>query len=104
MKKLFLVMVLALGITLSFLVPPTVQTYAPAAADGSTTVYLPIVFGLPRTSRVSVASDGTQGNERSDDPAISADGRYVAFQSWASNLVPGDTNGAADIFVYDRGE
>ena len=52
--------------------------------------------------RVSVASDGTQGNDRSVAPSISADGRYVAFVSYASNLVPGDTNGASDIFVYDR--
>ena len=43
--------------------------------------------------RVSVASDGTQGNGDSTAPSISADGRYVAFQSVASNLVPGDTNG-----------
>ena len=54
---------------------------------------------------MSVADDGTQGNgssEYSGDPSISADGRYVAFMSDASNLVPGDTNGNADIFVYDR--
>ena len=54
------------------------------------------------TSRVSVASDGTQGNSESYGPSISADGRYVAFTSHASNLVPGDTNGAWDAFVHDR--
>ena len=43
-----------------------------------------------------------QANHHSSSPAISADGRYVAFQSSASNLVPGDTNDAGDIFVYDR--
>jgi Ca2+-binding RTX toxin-like protein len=53
------------------------------------------------TKRISVASDGTQGNDGSYYPSISADGRYVAFESWASNLVSGDTNGAYDIFVYD---
>ena len=52
--------------------------------------------------RVSVAADGTQGNGGSRWPSISADGRYVAFYSTASNLVPGDTNGDCDIFVYDR--
>jgi Tol biopolymer transport system component len=51
---------------------------------------------------VSVASDGTQGNSHSVSPSISADGRYVAFSSLASNLVPGDTNGKQDIFVHDR--
>jgi Tol biopolymer transport system component len=54
------------------------------------------------TTRVSVASDGTQGNDFSDNPSISADGRYVAFESYASNLVPGDTNATYDIFVRDR--
>ena len=54
------------------------------------------------TTRVSVASDGTQANAGSAEPAISADGRYVAFPSYASNLVAGDTNGEADIFVHDR--
>ena len=55
------------------------------------------------TERVSVASDGTQGNSWSKSPAISADGRIVAFISDATNLVPGDTNGVDDIFVHDRG-
>lgn len=55
----------------------------------------------PSTSRVSVASDGSQANNHSFFPAISADGRFVAFQSDASNLVPDDTNAATDIFVRD---
>jgi Tol biopolymer transport system component len=54
------------------------------------------------TQRVSVSSSGGQGNAESRDPSISADGRYVAFWSHATNLVPGDTNGRADGFVYDR--
>src|SRR5260221_244418 len=59
------------------------------------------------TERVSVGTAGTQGNDNSGDipalaPSISADGRFVAFQSAASNLVAGDTNGRLDIFVRDR--
>ena len=54
------------------------------------------------TERVSVSSAGEQGNGDSFGPAISADGRYVAFTSAASNLTPGDTNGELDIFVRDR--
>src|SRR5437867_824550 len=54
------------------------------------------------TERVSVASAGTQGNGSSLDPSISADGRFVAFSSVATNLVPGDTNGKEDVFVHDR--
>jgi Tol biopolymer transport system component len=51
------------------------------------------------TKRVSVAFDGTQGNGLSWMPSISGDGRFVAFASDASNLVPGDTNGWPDVFV-----
>ena len=54
------------------------------------------------TRRVSVGPGGQQANGRSDDPAISADGRFVAFVSPASNLVAGDTNNAEDVFVRDR--
>jgi Tol biopolymer transport system component len=53
--------------------------------------------------RVSIATGGTQANDYSYYPSISADGRYVAFQSGADDLVPGDTNGGvADVFVHDR--
>jgi hypothetical protein len=56
------------------------------------------------TERVSVDSSGGEGNNRhgSSWPSISDDGRYVAFVSDASNLVPADTNGTADVFVRDR--
>ncbi|UNU23583.1 calcium-binding protein [Microcoleus vaginatus] len=53
------------------------------------------------TTRVSVDSAGNPGNDSSYDPSISADGRFVAFQSDATNLVPGDTNNNNDIFVRD---
>jgi archaellum component FlaF (FlaF/FlaG flagellin family) len=54
------------------------------------------------TERVSVNSSGNQGNDGNYECAISGDGRYVAFTSVASNLVPGDTNGEMDVFVHDR--
>jgi hypothetical protein len=54
------------------------------------------------TELISVAADGGWGNDPSTDPAITPDGRYVAFISEASNLVPGDSNGIADVFVRDR--
>jgi Tol biopolymer transport system component len=54
------------------------------------------------TQRVSLGGRGKQANGESEQPSISADGRYVAFQSNASNLVPGDTNGLSDVFVRDR--
>lgn len=57
--------------------------------------------------RASVAGDGTQGNSDSSfnecPPAISADGQFIAFDSYASNLVPGDGNDRCDIFIYDGG-
>jgi Tol biopolymer transport system component len=46
--------------------------------------------------------DGSGADYSTRRPSLSADGRYVAFESWATNLVPGDTNGVYDIFVYDR--
>jgi Tol biopolymer transport system component len=56
-----------------------------------------------RTARVSVATGGhPQADGWSAVPAVSADGRYVSFTSAATNLVAGDTNGAADLFVRDR--
>jgi Tol biopolymer transport system component len=67
-----------------------VAAAGPAAAQGAT------------TQRVSASSTGAQGLGYSDDPALSADGRYVAFSSEASNLVPGDTNDTYDVFVRDQ--
>ncbi|HVW34731.1 MAG TPA: S-layer protein, partial [Acidimicrobiia bacterium] len=55
-----------------------------------------------RTTRVSVASDGKQGNGDSFSPSLSADGRFVAFASEATALVPGDHNRKEDVFVFDR--
>jgi Tol biopolymer transport system component len=52
--------------------------------------------------KASVDSSGVHGNANSYEPSISADGRYVAFVSRATNLVPGDTNGQTDVFVHDR--
>ena len=54
------------------------------------------------TERVSVGPGGRQANRQSESSAISAGGRFVAFVSYASNLVPGDTNGVGDVFVRDR--
>ena len=54
------------------------------------------------TELVSFSTGGVQGNLTSKDPSISTDGRFVAFWSYASNLVPGDTNGLGDVFVRDR--
>jgi len=53
------------------------------------------------TIRVSIATDGGDPDGPSWGPAISADGRYVAFWSLASNLVPGDTNNRRDVFVAE---
>jgi hypothetical protein len=53
------------------------------------------------TTRVSTDSSAVQGNGISETASISGDGRYVAFLSYASNLVSGDSNGASDIFVKD---
>jgi Tol biopolymer transport system component len=53
-------------------------------------------------TRISVSSNGTEADMSAYRPSVSADGRYVAFESSATNLVTGDTNGVSDIFVRDR--
>ena len=55
-----------------------------------------------QTERVSVASNGTAGNGESGLASISADGRYVAFSSTATNLAAGDTDDQEDVYVRDR--
>jgi Tol biopolymer transport system component len=57
---------------------------------------------MASTTRVSLDSAGVQGNAGSFAPAINADGQYVAFHSYATNLVAHDTNAATDVFVRDR--
>jgi PKD repeat protein len=54
------------------------------------------------TQRISVNNANVEGNDASYFPQISANGRYVSFASSADNLVPNDTNGYYDIFLYDR--
>src|SRR5207248_8575007 len=68
-----------------------------AFASGATAITAP---GF--TELISVSSTGVQGNQDSERPAMSADGRFVAFGSLSDNLVPGDTNKRSDIFVRDR--
>jgi Tol biopolymer transport system component len=85
--------------------------------DGSKSRFTVLLFGTllcvpisaQVTQRVSVATDGSQGNGDSGAEydwqsfvSVSADGRYVAFDSSATNLGPGDTNGCVDVFVRDR--
>lgn len=70
-----------------------------AAVPGS-----PAHARAPGVTVASLASGGEQAKAWSARPSVSADGRFVAFESRAANLVPDDTNGMADIFVRDRVE
>jgi Tol biopolymer transport system component len=54
------------------------------------------------TQRISVGTAGAEGDSYSQIASVSADGRYVAFESQATNLIPGDVNGVSDVFVHDR--
>jgi Tol biopolymer transport system component len=54
------------------------------------------------TERLSVSTNGLEGNNDSESPSVDQSGRLVAFDSHASNLVPGDTNSLMDVFVRDR--
>lgn len=80
-------------------------SYAPNLVPGDTNEVWDVFVRdrlLGTTSRVSVSSEGAQAGGRSGDPSISGDGRFVTFWSEATNLVPGDTNGLADVFLHDR--
>src|SRR5438132_3749239 len=83
-------------------IPPTQRRVLSAV----TLVLLSALWGrsaeAQTTERVSVASGGTEGNDASLGSALSADGRFVAFDSAATDLVAGDTNGVSDVFVHDR--
>src|SRR5947199_161835 len=59
-------------------------------------------LGTRTTKRVSVSSAGPQGDGNSFAPTISANGRFVAYASSATNLVGGDTNSGDDVFLRDR--
>lgn len=52
-------------------------------------------------TRISVAHDGGEADGPSRQPVVSFDGRFIAFVSDATNIVPGDTNGVSDVFLYD---
>ena len=55
-----------------------------------------------RTTRVSIASSGAQANNTSVNPTLSTDGRYVTFESFATNLSPDKADGPKQTFVHDR--
>src|SRR6266496_3891546 len=81
------------------------NTCGPFTTPGSCSDVFVRDLQMGQTERVSVDSHGNQGNSVSYDPSISADGRFVAFYSLASNLVDGvdgDTNNTYDVFVHDR--
>lgn len=77
------------------------SSLVPGDTNGTTDVFL-LDRQTNTTTRVSVAGDGSEANASSDDPSISADGRFLTYSSHASNLVSGDTNGTGDVFVLDR--
>jgi|RhiMethySRZTD1v2_1073278.scaffolds.fasta_scaffold323981_2 Tol biopolymer transport system component len=81
----------------------TIRFLRPLAVVGRLlAVGVPMAALAPTTTLVSINSAGTgSGNGDSFNPVLSAEGRIVAFGSSASDLVPNDTNGAADIFVRD---
>ncbi len=56
----------------------------------------------PQNIRISTGHDGSEADGPSNAPAVSDDGRWFAYSSNATNIVPGDTNGKLDLFLYDR--
>jgi hypothetical protein len=85
----FLNILILIVILSSFLAPRNRQT-----------TYAAPIVGV--TERVSVTSSGEQGGGPNENPSISANGRYVVFNSHASDLIIGDNNNYGDVFVHDR--
>ena len=85
-----------------FVAVSTTAPLGPGDGNGGTSD----IYVIDRTTgfvqRVSSGPDGTDPDGASGVPRLSADGRYVAFSSEASNLVDDDRNGLSDAFVYDR--
>lgn len=73
----------------------------PSDTNGTTDVFVHDRL-TGQTSRVSLDSAGTEANDGSYSASISGDGRFVTFESMATNLVPGDLNQKQDIFLHDR--
>jgi hypothetical protein len=84
------------------LVPGDTNRCGASAADGDCQDIYVHLLTTGETSRVSISSLGLQANDRSYAPSLSPDGRFVAFVSYATNLVLDDTNGQPDIFLHDR--
>ncbi len=83
----------------------TATNLVPGAVNKQVYLFDRETGGLELISRRDVADGGAQGNGPSEWPAISADGRYVAFSSGATNLIPGggaDANFGTDVFLLDR--
>ncbi len=78
----------------------TASNLVPNDTNGVADVFVRDAVGT--VTRVSVASNGTQGDGPSTHPTVSGNGEVIAFQSDATNLVPGDTNASTDIFARDR--
>ncbi len=72
--------------------------------NAQTDVYVrgDLTMALPTTSRASLGAGGVQATAACNNPSISMDGQFVAFESASANLVGGDTNGQTDVFVRDR--
>ncbi len=94
------------GIALAAFRPAKPPTSTPTPTRTPSPTITPTATATPDltflATRVSVDTNGVEGNSESSGPDISADGRYVSFYSYATNLVSNDTNSRVDVFVHDR--
>jgi hypothetical protein len=84
----------------AFLIPIVFTTMVSCSSGGGESSP-PVQPPLEALSRVSVSSNGVEGDDLSQGSGISGDGRFVTFDSYATNLVDNDTNGQIDVFVRD---
>lgn len=65
-------------------------------------IFVRSLRGAGGIARLSLTHDGQQANDSSFEPCVSRDGRWLAYTSYASNLLPGDDNQSSDVFLLDR--
>jgi Tol biopolymer transport system component/Leucine-rich repeat (LRR) protein len=80
----------------------TVKNPEPTVGPSNSRTFYITPLSNSQTTRISLTSIGEEGNGPSSNPSISGDGRYIAFDSNASNLLPGNPNGHFHVYIYDR--
>jgi len=79
-----------------------VLVYCQVVSNIRQVMYYDFLSGVRATASIGPPPSAPAGNDHSDSPTVSPDGRFIIYRSAATNLVPGDLNRQPDIFIFDR--